>query len=91
MGPVDETWTKKDLQAECKRRGMTGYSRFNKASLLRALETGGNRSRFQHVMRALRLVLVCTAVQRALFVEENVKCGGEFRGGRFLREFASTE
>ncbi|CBJ31363.1 expressed unknown protein [Ectocarpus siliculosus] len=40
MGAVDETWTKKELQAECKRRGITGYSRLNKASLLRALQTG---------------------------------------------------
>lgn len=47
MGPVDETWTKKEMQDECKRRGMTGYSRLNKASLLRALKTGGDRSRFQ--------------------------------------------
>ncbi|CAM9703737.1 unnamed protein product [Ectocarpus sp. 8 AP-2014] len=40
MGAVDETWTKKELQAECKRRGIAGYSRLNKALLLRALQTG---------------------------------------------------
>ncbi|CAM9716829.1 unnamed protein product [Ectocarpus fasciculatus] len=41
MGAVDETWTKKELQAECKRRGIAGYSRLNKAALLRALQTAG--------------------------------------------------
>eukprot|EP00752_Nemacystus_decipiens_P010454 g9313.t1 len=40
MGPVDETRSKKELQEECKRRGIAGYSRLNKASLLRALKTG---------------------------------------------------
>ncbi|CAB1096770.1 unnamed protein product [Ectocarpus sp. CCAP 1310/34] len=45
MGAVDKTWTKKELQAECKRRGIAGYSRLNKASLLRALQTGNIQSK----------------------------------------------
>lgn len=40
MGAVDDSWTVKELQAECRRRGIPGYSRLNKASLLRALKTG---------------------------------------------------
>ncbi|CAM9650349.1 unnamed protein product [Hapterophycus canaliculatus] len=40
MGAADESWTNKELQAECKRRGIVGYSGLNKALLLQALNTG---------------------------------------------------
>lgn len=43
MVVVDESWTKKQLQDECKRRGL-GYSGKNKAALIRALKTGGTRN-----------------------------------------------
>lgn len=56
MGAVDETWAKKELQAECKRRGMTGYSRLNKASLLRALQTGGCHCSYNFTSRCLGYV-----------------------------------
>jgi hypothetical protein len=36
-GAPDDTWTVADLRAEAKRRGMTGYSRKNKAQLLEEL------------------------------------------------------
>ncbi|CAM9308012.1 unnamed protein product [Pylaiella littoralis] len=40
MGAVNDSWTVTQLQAECKRRGILGYSRLNKAALIRALNTG---------------------------------------------------
>ena len=39
-GLVDESWIVKDLKAECKRRGMVGYSGRNKADLIRTLNRG---------------------------------------------------
>lgn len=40
---VDESWTKKELQDECRRRGLV-FSGKNKAALIRTLQTGGSRN-----------------------------------------------
>ena len=46
MGPrtavvkVDASWTKKELISECKRRGISGYSRLDKASIICCLNKG---------------------------------------------------